>query len=347
MKKLLHKLRKQKDEVQPSSRITSETVAHHRERILAGGRRFKYPIQYARHKLVINAVAISIVALIAILVVGWWQLYPQQNTSEFMYRITKVLPLPVANVDGEQVPYSDYLMKYLSSVRYLEQKEQVNLKTEDGKRQVSYIKQQSMQDAIADSYSKKLAEDMDLSTSDSDVEAFILKQRQSSSGETSEQTYYAVIQDYYGWSPSEYHHVIWQKLLRQKVAFAVDDVALDISNDIYSTLNKNSKTDFKTLAAKYAKTSGEEITYGVSGWVPKINQDGGLSQAAAKMSKNQVSTVIKSSLGDGYYIVRLLDGKDNQVNYEHIFIPLTVFDKKLEDIKNSGKINEYISIPKN
>jgi hypothetical protein len=347
MKRLLNKIRRQKDEVQPSSRITSETVAHHRERILAGGRRFKYPIQYARHKLVINAVVISIVALIAVLAVGWWQLYPQQNTSEFMYRITKVLPLPVANVDGEQVLYSDYLMKYLSSVRYLEQKEQVNLKTEDGKRQVSYIKQQSMQDAIADAYAKKLAASMNLSISDSDVEAFILKQRQSSSGETSEQTYYAVIQDYYGWSPSEYHHVIWQKLLRQKVAFAVDDKALDTSNGIYSTLSKTPKTDFKTLAATSAKTSGEKITYGVSGWVPKINQDGGLSQAAAKLSKNQVSTVIKSSLGDGYYIIRLLESKDNQVNYEHIFIPLSVFNKNLEDIKNNNKINEYISIPKN
>lgn len=121
MKKLLNKFRKRSD-TQSSSRITSDTVAEHRERILAGGRRFKYPLQYVRHKLVFNAIFISVIALAMVVAAGWWQLYSAQNTSEFMYRITKVLPLPVANVDGQPVLYSDYLMKYLSSVHYLAQK---------------------------------------------------------------------------------------------------------------------------------------------------------------------------------------------------------------------------------
>src|SRR5680860_1406687 len=118
MKKLIRKLlRKQRGNDLPlSSRITSETVVQHRERILAGGRRFKYPIQYTRHKLVINAIAISVAALIIVVIIGWWQLYPMQNTSDFMYRITKVIPIPVATVDGQPVLYSDYLMKYRSSI---------------------------------------------------------------------------------------------------------------------------------------------------------------------------------------------------------------------------------------
>src|SRR5680860_1627910 len=107
MKKLIRKLlRKQRGNDLPlSSRITSETVVQHREHILAGGRRFKYPIQYTRHKLVINAITISIAALIIVIIIGWWQLYPMQNTSEFMYRITKVVPIPVAVVDGQPVLY--------------------------------------------------------------------------------------------------------------------------------------------------------------------------------------------------------------------------------------------------
>jgi hypothetical protein len=101
MKKLLSRFRKK--DVEASSRITNETVAEHRERILAGGRRFKYPIQYARHRLVINAIIISVVAVIILGVVGWWQLYLAQNTSTFVYKVTRVLPLPVANVDGQPV----------------------------------------------------------------------------------------------------------------------------------------------------------------------------------------------------------------------------------------------------
>ena len=53
MKKI--KLKRSKKQPAPAaSRITNETIAEHREQILAGGRRFKYPIQYTKHKLIIN-----------------------------------------------------------------------------------------------------------------------------------------------------------------------------------------------------------------------------------------------------------------------------------------------------
>lgn len=343
MKKILNKLFKRNETPLPS-RITSDTVAQHRERILAGGRRFKYPIQYARHKLVINAIIISFVALIIVVAIGWWQLYPAQNTSEFLYRITKVLPLPIATVDGQPVLYSDYLMKYLSSIHYLEQKEQLSLKTDDGKRQVDYVKQQSMQDAIADAYAAKLAKGLGISVSDIELQGFIKAQRQSGSGEISEQTYNAVILDYYGWSPDEYSHATENKLLRQKVSYAMDKTALNIANSLENTLKTNSSSDFKTLVASTPGQGNTKAIYGASGWVPRSNQDGGLSIMAAKLSKLQVSSTVKSTIGDGYYIIRLLDSNDDQVNYEYIRVPLTVFNDSLTAIINSKKVDKYITL---
>ena len=343
MKKIFNKLFK-KNELPPSSRITNETVAQHRERILAGGRRFKYPVQYARHKLVINAILISISALIIVLAVGWWQLYSVQNTSEFMYRITKVLPIPVASVDGQTVLYSDYLMKYLSSVHYLEQKEQVNLKTDDGKSQLEYIKQQSMQDAIADAYAVKLARELNISVSDSELEGFIKEQRQSSDGEISEQTYNAVILDYYGWSPTEYRRVTKAKLLRQKVSYQIDKTALKSINSLSESLKTDPAADLKTLADTAAKDLGGKVDYGVSGWVPRANQDGGKAIAATKLEKSQISPIIKSTIGDGYYIVKLLDSTETQVSYAEVHVLLTEFSNKLNKVISDKKIDKYISI---
>jgi hypothetical protein len=344
--KLRHKLRKQKDDLPPSSRITSDTMAQHRERILAGGRRFKYPIQYARHKLVINAIIISVSALIVVLVVGWWQLYKAQNTSQFMYNVTKVLPIPVAKIDGQYVLYSDYLLKYLSSAHYLEQKEQIGLNTDNGKRQIEYIKQQSMQDAIADAYALKLSKSLNVSISDSELEAFLKEQRQSSDGEISEQTYDAVILDYYGWSPAEYRHVTKNKLLRQKVAYAMDKTALEAVGIIESTLKTDPKADFKTLATNISSIPGKKAEYGVSGLVPKTNQDGGLAIEAAKLKESQTSAVIKSTTGEGYYFVRLLVINATHVNYEYIKISLTDFTKALDSVvcgqKQSQKVHIYI-----
>jgi len=343
MKKIFNKLFK-RNKMPLSSRITSDTVAEHRERILAGGRRFKYPIQYARHKLVINAILISISALIVVVVVGWWQLYLVGNNSEFIYRITKVIPVPVAKVDGSNVLYSDYLMKYLSSVHYLEQKEQLSLKTEDGKRQIEYIKQQSMQDAIADAYAMKLAINMNLSVSASELQGFLKSQRQSSSGEISEQTYDAVILDYYGWSPNEYSHATENKLLRQKVSYAMDTDAQSVSKSVESSLKNDPSLDFKTLVTTIPSKGSAKAIYGASGWVPKSNQDGGLTIEATKLTKNQVSESIKSTIGDGYYTIRLIDSNEDQVSYEYIKVSLTAFDNALKSVIDNKKVDKYISV---
>jgi hypothetical protein len=344
MKKLINKIRKKKNEPLPN-RITSETIDQHREHILAGGRKFKYPIQYARHKLVINAILISFVAVIISLVVGWWQLYPAQNTSQFMYHVTKVIPVPIAYIDGQPVLYSDYLMKYLSSIHYLERKEQLNIKTDDGKRQVEYVKQKSMEYVLMNAYASKLAGTYNVSVSASELEDHLKALRQSSAGEISEQTNNAVILDYYGWNPDEYQYMVGKELLRQKVSYAMDKDARKTANTVKSSLTKNPESVFKALAATIAKTSGTKTVSGVSGWVPMTNQDGGLAVAASKLKKSEISPVIASTSGEGYYIIRLLDINSTQVSYEYINVPLSAFTKSFKSIEKKGKVTKFISVP--
>jgi Tfp pilus assembly protein PilF len=64
-----------------------------------------------------------------------------------MYRITLLLPLPVAQVDGENVPYRDYLVQYRGSEYYLGKYGDIKLNTADGKRQLDYVKRQSLDKA--------------------------------------------------------------------------------------------------------------------------------------------------------------------------------------------------------
>lgn len=344
MKKVFNKIRRKKEpEVQ--GRITTETIAEHRERILAGGRRFKYPVQYARHKLVINAIIVGVAAIILLVVATWWQLYIVQNTSDFMYRVTRVIPVPVAVVEGEPVRYSDYLMKYRSSIHYLQEKERLNLATEDGKRQSDFVKNQAMEDAIADAYAAKLAREQNITVSSVELEEFLKQQRMSPDSEVPEATYDAVILDYYGWSPEEYREAMKSKLLRQKVAFAIDDTAQTATEDVANRIKEGS-TDLRALAEAINKADDNSVTYGALGFLPRTNQDGGITAAAAKLEKGQISEAIRSTTGDGFYYIKLLDSNSTQVNYEYIQIPLTVFNERLRQVQSSGdRIDEYIGIP--
>lgn len=326
------------------ARITNETVAEHRERILAGGRRFKYPVQYARHRLVINTIVISLVALIVVVAVVWWQLYPAQNSSTFFYRITRVLPLPVATVDGQNVPYSDYLVGYRSHAHYLEFKEGVNLKSKENKAQVDYIKRKAMDDAIADSYAAKLAREHQIAVSDAQIESALERQRRSRDGVASRETYNAIILDHFDWTPEEAKGVTARKLLRQEVAYKIDDQAAKQKTALEDALK--TQTDFDKIAVALGGAGSTKVTAGMTPLVPRNNQDGGLASTAGTLQKGQTSAVFRSTSGDGYYVVRLLetDTKD-QVSYAFIKVPLTAFSDILAKVRTEGKVKEFISVP--
>lgn len=342
MKKLL-KL-KRRTAGQPIGRITNETVAEHRERILAGGRKFKYPIQYSRHRLVINTILISIATLVLLAGLGWWQLYPAQNTSEFMYRVTRVLPLPVAYVDGEPVRYSDYLMNYRSSEHYLQQKEQLNANSEDGKKQLEFVKRQVLDKVVDQAYAAKIARERNIQVTDQQIDDLIKEQRQYQGGTVSEEVYNASIQDLLGWDTTEYRRALASDLLRQQVAYALDDHALELKNKIAKEV-KQSGADFQAIAASAGGEGDGKVTVGASGLVPRNNKDGGLALAAAKLAKGQVSDAVKTSNGDGYYFIRLVDSNDTQVSYEYIRVPLTEFDSRIAKLRADHKVRELISVP--
>lgn len=337
--------RKKKTEEAPS-RITNETVAEHRERILAGGRKFKYPHQYVKHRLVINAVLIAIVFMVVIAAVGWWQLYKSQNTSEFMYRATRVLPIPVATVDGEWIPYSDYLMRYRSQELWMTTKGKAtfNSNSEDSNRELSYIKRQVLDELVAVVYAQKRARDLNITVSDQEIQTVIDSERDTATGRISQEVYETNIKYTLGYSPDEYRHIIKQLLLRQKVAYAVDATATKAREAVAAKLSKDSKKTFDALVGDLKK---EKITveYGASGLVLKNNHDGGLSRAALQLKDDEVSPAIQSTTGDGYYFVRRLSANDRQVSYEYIKVPLSVFEDEVATLKNDGKVKEYISIP--
>lgn len=343
MKKLRRFKRKSSASEQPT-RITNETVAEHRERVLAGGRRFKYPVQYAKHRLVINTIIISVVALVLVVAFAWWQLYPQQNTSTFFYRITRVLPLPVATIDGQSVAYSAYLSAFRSQEHYLETKEGVDLHSAESKQQLDFIKRKALDDAVADAYAAKIAGEKGVAVSDGQVDDAIKRQRESRDGVTSQEAYDAIVLDHFNWTPAEAREVTKSRLLRQEVAFAVDDTAKTQRDETIKLLK--TEADFDKVAAAVPAKNNTKVQSGVAPLVPANNQDGGLAAAASKLSVGQVSDAFRSTTGDGYYVVKTLEkSNDGRVSYAYLKISLTVFDNQLKDIKkDSNKFKEYITV---
>lgn len=341
MKKLTARLRKQPQTEDKPSRITNETVAEHREQILAGGRKFKYPVQYAKHKLVVNSLLIGLASVLLLVVLGWYFLYVAQANSKFMYRLTQLVPVPVASVDGENVRYSEYLKKYRSDIFSLVQQEQINLKSADGKRQAEYYKRKELDSVTKDAYVNKLAREKRITVNRTEIDNFITRtvNSKSISLEAYEKT---VLRNFYDWSLDEYRGVVKARLLTQKVSFAVDTKAKERANEL-AAQTAAPGADFAKIASESSDDMATKQNGGDAGTLPLDNQDAnGLIAAAQKMAPGQVSAPIQGS--DGYYIIKLIEKTDSSVRYAQIKVGLTELDKRYEAVKNSKKIKEYIKV---
>ena len=332
MKNLLNR----KDKKQPKklpTRITNDTVAQHREKVLAAGRKHKYPIQYTKRRLVWITMFVSVAILAIFVGLGWAQLYLWKDTSDIAYRITKILPLPVANIDGENANYSDYLLYHRSSLAVLQTQGQ-----SDQKDKVKFYQNQSINKALEVAYAKRLARENNITVDDSKVQDLIKKQQESS--KLSQSAYESVVKDNLHWSMDELKIAMKYTLLKQEVSFKIDKTA----DDLVSTIQNKVKSG-KSLK-DIADEMGNKVQPVFNLSVSTDNSDGGLTKSATLLAKGKISEPVKTLAGDGYYFVTLNGLEDNMVNYSYVKVPLTEFNNRFNYLKNNNKVKYFISIDK-
>ena len=78
--KILEKISKKRKKA--ATRITDGNIDEKREEVLARGKKFKYPFQYAKHKLIVNTVLIGVSAVLLAVFLGWLELYKFQDTGD-------------------------------------------------------------------------------------------------------------------------------------------------------------------------------------------------------------------------------------------------------------------------
>ena len=328
---------KKKTEEKPR-KTEREKVEERREEVLARGRRFKYPLQYAKHKVVTLTVIISALAIFAAGTFVYFMLYQSQSTSDLIYHITQILPYSVAKVDGEKVRYSDYLLIYRSSITPIK-KQGMMEKGRDFEEMTGYYKREALNSAEDYTYALKLAREMNIKVSDEEVTRAIEDHRKAGGVERSNETFIRILQDNFGISLSEYRRMVYLSLISQKVSEEIDQTARETSSAVDQMLLDNKKL------SEIAEALGSKVEYGeTSGSVDKMNVDGGRATAALKLEKGQTSARFISNSGDGYYYVTLNEKTESTVNYNSLFIPFTELKSRIESIRGEGKIEEMIKV---
>lgn len=317
-----------------------EKVEERREEVLAKGRKFKYPFQWTRHRIVVNTILIALVVFAMIFISGWLALYRIGMTDELLFNITKVLPLSVATVDEENVRFSDYLMFYRSSMISIERQSGSQFDESSYDELRAEYKRSALTEAEKYAYATKLARGLGITVSPEEVTTEFNRHLKIGGVDRSEEGFIKIIEDNFGLSKSEYERMLYLTIIKAKVEMEIDQNANKIANKVESLLSANGN-DYKAVVEQL----GNEIIYEeTGGLVDSKNIDGGRASEAMKLESGQSSGRFVSMNGDGYYFVKLINKTDSEVNFVSIKVPFTEFAKQFEALKEDGKINEYIDL---
>ena len=158
--------------------------------------------------------------------------------------------------------------------------------------------------------------------------------------ERSEESFLKILEDNFGMSKSEYKHMLGLSLIRSKVMVEIDDNAKNIDKRVQQMLNENGG-DMTVVAAEL----GDKIEYEeTGGLVDSMNVDGGRATMAMSLEPGQISERFLSSNGDGFYYVKLILKSEDKVNYASIKIPFTKFSDQIKQLRDDGKVDEYITL---
>ncbi len=329
-------LLKKKDE----KKTEQEKVEERREEVLAKGRKFKYPLQWTRHRIVVNTILISIIVLAMVIIGGWLALYRLNRTDDLLFRVTKIIPLPVASVEDENVRFSDYLMFYRSSMTSIERQSGSQFDEEAIKSLQSEYKRSALSESESYTYALKLAKELDINVNSEEVKSEFDRHLKIGGVDRSEEGFIKIIENNFGLTKSEYERMLYLTLIKAKVEMEIDEKANSIAKKVEKILAENNN-NFQAVAEQL----GNEINYEeTGGLVDSKNIDGGRASEAMKLNPGESSGRFVSMNGDGYYFVKLINKTDSEVNFVSIKVPFTEFDTRMQTLRDDGKIQEYIDI---
>ena len=316
-------------------RITNETVGEHREEVLSSARKYIYPLQHSKHRVVRISIVLLVLVIIGFFAFSGLALYKFQTTSGFMYGVTKVIPFPVAKAGSSWVSYESYLFQLRRNMHYYQTQQQADFSTKDGKAQLNHLKKQAITQVELDAYVKQLAAKNGVTVSDQDVNNEVTLVRSENRLGNNDRVFKEVLNEFWGWNESDFKRELKQQLLQQAVV-----AKLDTSTDTKAQAalkQLQGGADFATLATQ---DSADTATNTSGGQYPTAITPTDQSIAPAvtaelfKLKPGQTSGIINT--GYTLDIAKVSDSTGASLHAAHIQFnlqPITTYTNPLQ-VKN-------------
>jgi len=341
------RLEKKEKSLSVMPKITNENVAEHREDILSGARKYIYPLQHSKHRIVVLTTTLVVATIMVFFASIVFLLYRQQTSSTFIHQVTKVLPFPIARTGNRFIAYENYLFELRHYIHYYETQQQLSFDTESGRDQLAAYKKRALDDVVNLAYTKQIAQEKGINVMSEEIDDQIRIAREQKRLGSSEQIFEDVLREYWNWSIQDFRRSLYNELLIQKVTRSLDEQADKRALEALAKLETGA--DFAAIALEYSDEEGTKNTGGEFGEVG-IN-DRNVSQQTVdtllQLEPGQYSAIKVIPYESGYAleIVKNLEDKGSTVRGAHIVFKLKDIAETLNNRKESQPYRLYISLP--
>jgi hypothetical protein len=333
--------------LQDVPQITSETIAEHREEVLKGARKYIYPLRHSKRKIVGITITVMIAAVIGLFVYCYFALYRYYQYNTFLYRVTQVVPFPVAKAGGKYVDYENYLFDLRHYVHYYENQQQLNFGGADRDQLLAYRKT-ALQNVINNAYIRQLAGQYRVVVSDKEIDARLSEVRSQNRLGGNNKVFADVLRDYWGWSVNDFKRSLKQEILSEKVAAKLDNT--DSQRAVGILAQAKAGADFGALAKQSsddpsAKDNGGDYGFGITKTNPNVPPE--VVEVLFHLQPGQVSDLILASpvlagQPPSLQIVKLTGANGDSVTAQHIVINLKDADTYIKQLQAKKPAHSYV-----
>jgi SurA N-terminal domain/PPIC-type PPIASE domain len=333
-------------DVEKVPRITNETITEHREDVLKGARKYIYPLQHSKHRIVVVTLSLVSVAAVVFLTYCILGLYHFRQHNTFLYRVTQVVPFPIAKTQGSYVAYENYLFELRHYIHYYQSQQQLNFDGNE-KQQLERLKQQALTTVIDQAIVKKIASRNGVGVSGKEIDTRISEVRNQNRLGNNDKVFADVLRDYWGWSVSDFKRSLKQQILTEKVAAKLDKTANQKAQEAYAKVKSGG--NFTDLAKAYsndpsAATNGGEFGFAITKTNPNVPPE--VVHHLFKLKTGEVSGIILASpvisgAPPTLQIVKVNQTDGKTVSAQHIVFNLVDTSTYVADIKTKNPPKYY------
>jgi hypothetical protein len=321
-------------------RITNETIAVHREEVLRGARKYIYPLQHSKNRIIMLTTWILVAAISTFLVYSTLALYRLNQYNTFLYRSTQVVPFPIARVGDNFVAYENYLFELRHYIHYYQNQLGLNFEGND-KEQLARFRKQALDGVVNYAYVKMLAQQNGVSVSDKEVDERIAEVRNQNRLGSNNKVFSDVLRDYWGWSVSDFKRSLKEEILSEKVVAKIDK---DDTNRANSALLKvKNGEDFAKVATELsddpnAKANGGDYGFPITKTNPNVPPQ--VVSALFKLHPGEVTIVINT--GSTLEIVKNVQANGDSITAKHIVINLKDISDYTKELKKQKPAHIFV-----